>query len=150
MYSKKTFSTALSVFSSFFFSSFPFSSSFSFSFSFSFFFFFFLVRTLFSSLSLSLSASRGGSRCRSPPVTGFWAYRACRVSWGRRICPVSCSNSFSRCWLVARSASTSSVLACIVSNAPSRGRLSTSPGWSCILGGLALLLLVFRVDTISH
>ena len=29
------------------------------------------------------------------------------------------------------------------------GLLTTSPGWSCILGGLALLLLVFRVDTIS-
>ena len=47
-----------------------------------------------------------------------------------------------------RSASTSSVLACIVSNTPG-GLLSTSPGGSCILGGLALLLLVFRVDTIS-
>ena len=43
-----------------------------------------------------------------------------------------------------RSASTSSVLACTVSNAPG-SRLSTSPGWSCILGGLALLLLVFRL-----
>ena len=47
-----------------------------------------------------------------------------------------------------RSASTSSVLACIVSNAPG-GLLSTSPDGSCILGGLALLLLVFRVDTIN-
>ena len=47
-----------------------------------------------------------------------------------------------------RSASTSSVLACIVSNA-SGGLLSASPGGSCILGGLALLLLVFRVYTIS-
>ena len=35
MYSRKTFSTALSIFSSFLFSSFPFSSFFSFSFSFS-------------------------------------------------------------------------------------------------------------------
>ena len=40
------------------------------------------------------------------------------------------------------------MLACIVSNA-SGGLLSTSPGWSYILGGFALLLLVFRVDTIS-
>ena len=47
-----------------------------------------------------------------------------------------------------RSASTSSVLACIVSNAPG-GLLSTSPGGSCVLGGLVLLLLVFRIDTIS-
>ena len=69
---------------------------------------------------------------------------------GHRICLVSCSNSFSKCWLVTRSASTSSVLACTVSNAPPGGQLSTSLGWSCILGGLALLLLVFRVDTISH
>ena len=75
---------------------------------------------------------------------------ACRVSWGHRICPVSCSNSFSRCWLVTRSTSTLFVLARIVSNAPPGGRLSTSLGWSCILGGLVLLLLVFRVDTISR
>ena len=47
-----------------------------------------------------------------------------------------------------RSASTSSVLACIVFNAPG-GLLSTSPGGSYVLGGLALLLLVFQVDTIS-
>ena len=46
--------------------------------------------------------------------------------------------------------STSSMLTCIVSGVPPEGRLSTSPGWSCILGGLAWLLLVFRVDTISH
>ena len=63
---------------------------------------------------------------------------------------MSCSNSFSKCWLVTRSASTSSVLACTVSKAPPGGRLSRSPGWSCILGGLALLLLVFQVDTISR
>ena len=69
---------------------------------------------------------------------------------GCRIFLVSCSNSFSKCWLVTRSASTSSVLACTVSNAPPGGRLSTPPGWSCIPGGLALLLLVFRVDTISR
>ena len=43
-----------------------------------------------------------------------------------------------------------SVLAYTISNAPPGGRLSTAPGWSCILGGLALLLLVFRVDTISR
>ena len=76
-------------------------------------------------------------------------FRACRVSWGRRICLVSCSNSFNKCWLVTRSASTSSVLACTVSKAPPGGRLSTSPGWSCILERLALLLLMFRVDIIS-
>ena len=55
---------------------------------------------------------------------------------------MSCSNSPIRRWLVRRSASTSSVLACIILNASSGGRLSTSLGWSCILGGLALLLLV--------
>ena len=42
------------------------------------------------------------------------------------------------------------LLTCTVSNLPPRGRLSTSPGWSCILGGLGWLLHVFRVDTISH
>ena len=101
-------------------------------------------------VSHSLSASRRGSRCCSSRVTGFWSFRACCVSRGRRICLVSCSNSFSKFWLVTRSASTSSLLACTVSNAPRGGRLSTSPGWSCILEGLALLLLVFRVDTISR
>ena len=65
------------------------------------------------------------------------------------ICLVSCSNSPIRRWLVRRSASTSFVLACIVSNVP-RGLLSASPGGSYNLGGLALLLLVFRVDTISN
>ena len=45
-----------------------------------------------------------------------------------------------------RSASTLFVLACIASNAPG-GLLSASPAGFCILGGLALLLLVFRVDT---
>ena len=49
-----------------------------------------------------------------------------------------------------RSTSTSFVLTCIVSSVPPGGWLSTPPGWSCILGGLAWLLLVFRVDTISH
>ena len=101
-------------------------------------------------VSPSLSASRRGPRCCSSRVTRFWSFQACRVSWGRRICLVSCSNSFSKCWLVARSASTSSVLACTISNVPPRGRQSTPPGWSCILGGLALVLLVFRVDTISR
>ena len=48
-----------------------------------------------------------------------------------------------------RSASTSFVLARIASNV-SGGLLSASPGGSCILRGLALLLLVFRVDTISN
>ena len=37
-----------------------------------------------------------------------------------------------------------------VSNATPGGRLSTSSGWYYILEGLALLLLVFRVDTISR
>ena len=101
-------------------------------------------------VSPSLSASRRGSRYCSPPVTRFWSFRACRVSWGPRICLMSCSNSFSKCWLVTRRSSTSSVLACTVSNAPPGGRLSTPPGWSCILGGLVLLLLVFRVDTINR
>ena len=96
------------------------------------------------------SASRRGSRCCSSRVTGFWSFQACRVSWGCRICLVSCSNSFNKCWFVTRSASTSSVLACTVSNAPPGGWLSTPLGWSCILGGFALLLLVFRVDTISR
>ena len=85
----------------------------------------------------SMSASRRGSMCCSSRVTGFWSFRACHVSWGRHICLVSCSNSFNKCWLVKRSASTSSVLACTVSNVPPGGRLSTPPGWSCILGGLA-------------
>ena len=40
------------------------------------------------------------------------------------------------------------MLDCIVSNAP-RGLLTKSSGGSCILDRLALLLLVFRVDTIS-
>ena len=48
-----------------------------------------------------------------------------------------------------RSASTSFVLARIDSIV-SGGLLSVSPGGSCILGGLALLLLMFRVDTISN
>ena len=101
-------------------------------------------------VSPSLSASRRGSRCCSPSVTWFWVCQACRVSWGRRIFLVSCSNYFSKRWLVTRSASTSSVLARTVSNVPPGGRLSTLPVWSCILRGLALLLLVFRVDTISR
>ena len=45
-----------------------------------------------------------------------------------------------------QSASTSSVLACIASNAP-RGLLSALLDGSCILGGLALLLLVFSQTT---
>ena len=69
---------------------------------------------------------------------------------GGRIFLASCSNSFSKCWLVTRSSTTSSVLAYTVSNEPPGGQLSTPRGWSCILGGLALLLLVFRVDTISR
>ena len=101
-------------------------------------------------VSPSLSASRRGPRCCFSWITRFWSFRACHFSWGRRIFLVSCSNSFSKCWLVARRASTSSVLACTVSNSPPRGRLSTPLGWSCILGGLALLQLVFRVDTISR
>ena len=49
---------------------------------------------------------------------------------------VSCSNSLSRRWLVRRSASISSVLACRVSSVPPGGLLFMSPCWSCILGGL--------------
>ena len=63
---------------------------------------------------------------------------------------VSCSNSLIKRLLVRRSASISFVLSCKVSNAPAGGRLSALPCWSCILGGLAWLLLVFRVDTISY
>ena len=51
---------------------------------------------------------------------------------------MSCSNSFSKCWLVKQSASTSSVLARTVSNETPGGRLSTSPAglasledWRC-------------------
>ena len=58
-------------------------------------------------VSPSLSASRQGSRCCFSHVIGFWSFWACHVSWGRRIFLVSCSNSFSKCWFVARSASTS-------------------------------------------
>ena len=47
---------------------------------------------------------------------------------GHCICLVSFSNSLSKRWLVIRSASTSSVLTCIVSSVPPGGRLSTSPG----------------------
>ena len=71
-----------------------------------------------------------------------------RLPWALHLPSESFSNSPIRRLLVRRSASTSSVLACIVSNVPG-GLLTTSPSWSCILGGLALLLLVFRVDTIS-
>ena len=42
------------------------------------------------------------------------------------------------------------MLSCIVYSVPAGGRLSTLPCWSFILGGLARLLLVFRVDTISY
>ena len=101
-------------------------------------------------ISPSLSASRQGSRCCSSRVTEFWPFWACHVSWGCCICLVSCSNSFSKCWLVMRSASTSSVLTCTVYSVPPGGRLSMSLGWSCILRGLAWLLLVFRVHTISN
>ena len=45
-------------------------------------------------------------------------------SRGHCICLVSCSNSSIKRWLVRRSASTSSVLAYTVSNAPPGGRLS--------------------------
>ena len=63
------------------------------------------------------------------------------------ICLVSCSSSSIKRWLTRRSASTSFVLACIASAGPG-GLLSASPGGSGILG--ALLLLVFRVDTIIN
>ena len=64
--------------------------------------------------------------------------------------PSELLNSLIKRWLVRRSASISFVLLCIVSNAPAGGRLSELPCWSCILGGLAWLLFVFRVDTISY
>ena len=48
-----------------------------------------------------------------------------------------------------RSASSSFVLDCIASTILG-GLLSASPGGSCILGGLALLLLVLQVDTIIN
>ena len=81
-----------------------------------------------------VSASRGGSRCGCPSRgVVLWISWVCRASRERCICLVSCSNSPIRHWLVRRSASTPSVLACIVSNAPLGGQLSTSPGWSCIL-----------------
>ena len=100
--------------------------------------------------SASVSVPRGMSRLCCPSREGMLrpSY-VCRASRGCCICLVSCSNSSIRRWLVRRSASTSFVLACIASNVPG-GRLSALPGWSCILGGLALLLLVFLVDTISN
>ena len=79
----------------------------------------------------------------------LWPSWVCRVSRGCCICLVSCSNSSIRRWLTRRSATTSFILACIAFTVPG-GLLSASPGGSCILGGLALLLLVFRVDTISN
>ena len=81
---------------------------------------------------------------------GIRPSRAYRASYGRCIFLVSCSNSLRKRWLVRRSASISLVLACMVSRAPPGDRLSTSPYRSCILEGLARLLLVFRVYTISH
>ena len=100
--------------------------------------------------STSVSAPRGMSRL----CCSLWGGKlcpscVCRVSRGRCICLVSCSNSPIRRWLMRRSASTSFVLACIASNV-SGGLLSTSLGGSCILSRLALLLLVFQVDTISN
>ena len=80
----------------------------------------------------------------------FWTSLACRISWGRCIFLASCSNSLSKRWLVRRSASISSALTCRVSSVPPGGQLSTLPCWSCILGALAWLLLVFLVYTISH
>ena len=70
-------------------------------------------------------------------------------SHGCCICLVSCSSSSIKRWLTRRSASTSFVLAWIAS-AGAGGLLSASPGGSGILAGLALLLLVFLVDTISN
>ena len=92
-------------------------------------------------------ALRGEKSCDPPPPPPPPC--ACRVSRGRCICLVSCSNSPIRRWLTRQSASTSFVFAYIASNV-SGGLLPASPGGSCILGGLALLLLVFRVDTISN
>ena len=101
-----------------------------------------------SSAGFSFSVSFSGV-CSSWGMV-LWPSQACRASYRRCICIVSCSNFLSKRWLVRRSAFISLVLAYMVSRAPLGGRLSTSPCWSCILGGLARLLLVFRVDTISH
>ena len=58
-------------------------------------------------------------------VMVFWPPRACRASWGHCICLVSFSNSLSKRWLMRRSASISSILACRASRVPPGGRLST-------------------------
>ena len=100
--------------------------------------------------SFSFSICFPSRCCYSSRVMRFWPPRAYRTSWGRCSFLVSCSNTLSKRWLVRRSASISSVLACRVSSVPLGGRLSTSPCWSCILRGLAWLLLVFLVYTISH
>ena len=73
----------------------------------------------------------------------LWPSWARRTSCGRCICLVSCSNSLIKRWLVRQSASILFVLSCIVSSVPLGGWLSMLPCWSCILGGLTWLLLVF-------
>ena len=65
---------------------------------------------------------------------GTAAFAALRAPCGHCICLVSSSSSLSKHWLVRRSASISSILAC---RASSGGRISRSPCWSCALGGLA-------------
>ena len=111
------------------------------------------VRVILPSLASFSFSSRSSRRVEVlmfSSMMGFWPSRACRASCGRCICLVSCFNSLSRRWLVRQSASISSIYACRVSSVPPGGRLSMSPSWSCILGGLVWLLLVFLVDTISH
>ena len=54
------------------------------------------------SFSFSICFSRRPRCCCSSWVMGFWPSQACRASWGRCICLVSCSNSLSRRWLVRR------------------------------------------------
>ena len=72
----------------------------------------------------------------SPSVSrgAFWC---CRSSCGCCICLVSSSKSLSKRWLVRRSASTSSVLACRVLRASLAGQLSRSSCWSYVPEGLA-------------
>ena len=105
---------------------------------------------ILASFSFSICSSRRVEVLLLYLGKGVWAFSDLRVSWGHCSCLVSCSNSLNRRWLVRQSASISSLLACIASGVSTGGRLSTSPCWSCILGGLTWLLLMFLVDTISH
>ena len=96
------------------------------------------------SLSLSICFSRRVKVLLFFLGNGVLAFSGLSRLLGVLHFPCECSNSRSIRWLVRRSASISSVLACRVSSVPPGGWLSG------ILGGLAWLLLVSRVDTISH